>query len=75
MMHVSLSSLDSHFPFSIATLYTGRSRGRYSWLTRQGPDGHRGRFLWIDVDAFNQWCQLRGYKYQLGLNELHKDSA
>ena len=62
---IPTSELDSTFPFLPATLYSGKSRGRYKWLTRVGPDGHRGRLLWILVDEFNQFCRDRGLKYQL----------
>lgn len=57
--------LDSRFPFAPATLYSGHSRGKYKWLTRVGPDGHRGRILWVLRDEFNQFCRARGIKYQL----------
>jgi hypothetical protein len=62
---IPTSALDSRFPFASSTLHSGKSRGRYPWLTRHGPDGHRGRILWILVDDFNQFCRDRGIKYQL----------
>ena len=44
-------------PFSQATLYTHRCRGKLKWLTRVGPHGHRTRELWIDVQsAITWWC-------------------
>lgn len=60
-----VNHLDSHFPFSVTTLYSGHCRGSYPWLTRVGPDGHRGRILWILVGEFNLFCLARGIKYQL----------
>lgn len=61
------TELDSDFPFEISTLYSGRSCGRYTWLTRVGPDGHRGRILWVLVHEFNEFCRNRGIKYRLQL--------
>jgi hypothetical protein len=56
--------LGGSFPFSISTLYSGHSRGRYPWLRREGPDGERGKFLWVDTVAFDEWASNKGKAYR-----------
>lgn len=62
---ISTGELDSSFPYTPGTLYVGRSLGRYPWLTREGPNGRRGRYLWIDAGHFNAWAAERGLKFRL----------
>lgn len=62
---ICITELDSDFPFSIATLYSGKSRGRYDFLTHVGPTGMVTRRLWIDVDKFNRYAMGTGRKYRL----------
>lgn len=62
---IPLAELDYSFPFERSSVYTGHSQGRYTWLTRVGPDGHRGRHLWVDVEGFNQFCENRGIRYRI----------
>ena len=64
---ICIAALDGSFPFATSTLYEGHCTRRYPWLSRVGPDGHRGRHLWLDVDAFNRWAQARGLSYRLRL--------
>ena len=65
MNHLPVQAVDADFPSSLSSIYSGNSRKRYPWLTRNGADGHRGRLLWIKVSDFNLWCLNRGVKYQL----------
>lgn len=62
---ISTGELDSSFPYTPGTLYVGRSLGRYPWLTREGPNGRRGRRLWVDAIHFNAWAAERGLKFRL----------
>jgi len=49
---VPLDCVIDVIPASLHTIYAYSSRGRWSsWLTREGPDGGRGRHLWCDVPA------------------------
>ncbi len=61
---ICTSELDSSFPLALGTMYVGRSKGRYPWLRREGPRGHRGRHLWIDAKQFNEWAAERGLKFR-----------
>lgn len=69
MNHLPVAAVDIDFPFSLASIYSGHSRKRYPWLTRIGPDQHRGRLLWIQVAEFNHWCLNRGIEYRLQVQE------
>jgi hypothetical protein len=75
MKYIPLCQLDSSFPFALSSLYSGHSSGRYTWLTRTGPDGHKGKNLWILIEEFNTWSRNRGLQYQLKTNQFTKDSA
>ena len=57
--------LESRFPYSTTTVYSGNSRGKYQWLTRRGPDGRLGRILWVIENSFNEFARNRGMSYQL----------
>jgi hypothetical protein len=60
---------EARFPIAMTTIYSGRSRGTYDWLTRRGPDGLIGKILWIDVGRFNEYARKRGMPYQLPEDE------
>lgn len=62
---ISLEQLDSDFPLALKTLYNGKSAGKYHWLTTTRPDGQPGRRLFIVVEEFNAWAQLRGMRFRL----------
>ena len=47
-------------PFSLGTCYQMHSKKRVDWLTRTGPEGRRGRELWVDLDKYNEWAAPRG---------------
>ena len=51
---VCVCDLDCRFPLALSTLYTGKARGRYNWITR------RGKRLWIDPSGFNEWAAQQG---------------
>lgn len=55
---ICTTALDSSFPYSMNSLYVGKSRGLYPWLER------RGRYLWIDTEAFNTWAEQRGIRFR-----------
>lgn len=60
-----LHEVQSDLPFALASVYSGFARGRYNWVQKEGPDGHVGRILWVDVQGFNTWAANRGLKSQL----------
>lgn len=62
---ISKGALDSSFPYTPGTLYVGRSKGLYPWLTRKGPSGRRGGYPWIDVLQFNNRIAKCGLKLRL----------
>lgn len=62
---IPLSAVDYRFPFTVASVYSGHSKGRYGWLTRVGPNGRIGKILWIDIPAFNKFCHDTGRKYRI----------
>lgn len=64
---VSVPMLKGSFPFTVNTLYSGRVRGRYPWLQREGPDGQRGKFLWVDMRAFDIWAANKGIGYRFNV--------
>jgi hypothetical protein len=74
MNYLPVWQVGEDFPLALSTLYSGHSRQNYKWLTRVGPDGHRGRILWILIHEFNDWCLNRGLKYQLQTKTNKKDS-
>jgi hypothetical protein len=69
MNHFPVKSLGDDFPLELSSIYSGHSRNRFAWLTRVGPDGHKGRFLWVLVAEFNDWCRNRGVKYRLEVQD------
>lgn len=60
-----LKQVQDQLHCSPGSLYSGKSRGRYPFLTRTGPEGRQGRDLWIDVQAFNAWAQAWGIKSRI----------
>jgi hypothetical protein len=74
MNYIPVNQVDATFPFALATLYGYHCRKKIAWLTRIGPDGNRGRILWIKVSEFNEWCQNRGYKYRLAVDQAARSS-
>ena len=60
-----LNQVKNDLPFTLATIYSGFTRGRYPWLRKHGPDGHLGRNLWVSVEAFNEWAENRGLKTRI----------
>ena len=60
-----LHQVQAELPFTLASIYSGFARGRYTWVQKAGPDGHVGRILWIDVPRFNIWAENRGLKSKL----------
>lgn len=61
---IPVHRLGGEFPFATRTLYNGKSSGEYTWLTREGPDGRRGRFLWLDKAKFDEWATARGISFR-----------
>ncbi len=68
MNHLPISRVDNDFPFALSTPYSCHCRKKHNWLTRHGPDGHRGRNLWILVQEFNTWAESRGIQYRLPIS-------
>ena len=42
-------------PLGADSAYENHAKGRWPWLSRVGPDGSRGRDLWVDVDMAASW--------------------
>ncbi len=64
---ICTTELDSRFPIGVGSLYVGKHRGYYPWLHRRqgaGVGGGPGRYLWIDMEAFNVWAAEKGKKYR-----------
>lgn len=57
---VVLAKVLSLIPLARSTIYKDHSRGRLPWLTREDPEGRRGKVLWVLVDAYDQWAIPRG---------------
>ena len=57
MNKVALKS--ANIPFALGTCYQMHSKKRVDWLTRTGPEGRRGRELWVDVPGYNAWAAPR----------------
>ena len=55
-----LHRVQSDLPFTLGSVYNGFAKGRFTWVQKAGPDGHVGRFLWVDVSRFNAWAADRG---------------
>jgi len=62
---VQLHQVQDALPVSLASIYSQTSRGNWKWATRIGPDGRRGRRLWVDLDALASWSQARGWRLAL----------
>ena len=62
---VQLKFVQDHLPVSMASIYSQKSRGNWTWVTRSGPHGRRGRRLWVDVEALRAWIQKKGWKVTL----------
>jgi hypothetical protein len=60
--------LDHRFLWSLSTIYSGRSRGRYPWLTKRQPNGRMGRALWVVEHEFNAFAANRGIKFRVPLD-------
>lgn len=48
---IPLSCLLDDLARTAGSIYVDRHRGRCKWVTRIGPNGLRGRDLYVDVDA------------------------
>lgn len=59
--------LDGELPAEQQTIYKWSSKKIVDWLGRLGPDGHKGRELWIDVQKYNLWAEPRGLKLVPGV--------
>jgi hypothetical protein len=62
---VELHRVQDSLPLALSTIYSQTSRGNWNWATRIGPDGRRGRRLWVDVDALEAWMRIRGWQHTL----------
>jgi len=62
---VELERVAPDLPFALGTLYNWHYARRVNWLTRHGPNGRRGRSLWVNVDQLSVWAQARGLRLQL----------
>lgn len=68
---ICTTELDATFPFTIGTLYVGKSRGHYTWLHRRpGAGGKRGRYLWIDAAGFNRWACEKGIRFRFEIERV-----
>jgi hypothetical protein len=54
--------LQGELPREPSTLYKWSSKKVVNWLDRTDPAGHRGRELWVDVQGYNSWAEVRGHK-------------
>lgn len=68
---VTLACVAHALPFSSQTVYNAHSQGRWTWLSRVGPDGRRSRELWVDLPSLNIWAAERGQK--INLSSLQKN--
>jgi hypothetical protein len=68
---IKLKLIRDAIPRSLKTLYNAHSSGRLGWLTRVGPDGRRGRDLWVDQDGLVQWASDEGINLQLQKGAAH----
>lgn len=79
MIHaVPLKRVIDSLPFSPSSIYSGFSRGRYPWLTRNDPlTGRRGRELFVLVDVLTEWLFVRGLEWKQGtlLEEIGRGPA
>jgi hypothetical protein len=62
---VELYRVQDALPVSLSSIYSQVCRGNWTWATRIGPDGRRGRRLWVDIDALGEWAQTRGLSLDL----------
>lgn len=65
MKLISSQALDKDFPLSPGSLCKAKYR---VFTRREGPDGHKGRFIWLDILKFNAWAASKGYKYRLSVD-------
>lgn len=56
---------DFRFPFSVSSLYSGRCKGRYPWLTRKGPDGRDSQILWVIEEEFKKYAAVKRTRFEL----------
>lgn len=58
---VILGRVIDMLPVSPDSIYSGFSRGRFPWLTRNDPiTGRRGRELFVLLDVLEAWTEIRG---------------
>lgn len=65
MKLISTQALDSDVAYSAESLYQKKYR---HFVRREGPDGHRGKYLWIIIERYNQHVARRGYKHRIPLD-------
>lgn len=65
MKLISTRALDSDFIYAAGSLSQKKYR---HFVRREGPDGRRGRYLWIVVEKYNEHVALRGYKHRIQLD-------
>lgn len=65
---VSLGWGMKFLPLSSSSFKSGKSRGRYPWLTHNGPSGLTTQKLWIDVDHLAQWIKQTAPGWAFGLD-------
>lgn len=62
---VPLLVLENTFPFALGSLYSGKSKGRYPWLTRKGPDGQDSQILWVIEAEFKKFAKAKRIRFEL----------
>jgi hypothetical protein len=70
---VELVKVQDVLPISLASIYSQTCRGKWTWATRIGPDGRRGRRLWVDMDALAEWASSRGWQLKFSLTQRQGD--
>lgn len=65
MKLISTKALDSDVVYSPGSLSQKKYR---HFVRREGPDGRRGRYLWVIVEKYNEHVALRGYKHRIPLD-------
>ncbi|MEK9803115.1 MAG: hypothetical protein VW475_06905 [Curvibacter sp.] len=62
MKLISTQALDSDLVYAPGSLYQKKYR---HFVRREGPDGQRGRHLWIVIEKYNEHVSLKGYKHRI----------
>lgn len=65
MKLICTQALDKDIVYAPASLSQKKYR---HFVRREGPDGRRGRYLWIIIDKYNAQVALRGYKHRIPLD-------